>query len=253
MTFLSLALGDRIALMQRENIEKERILTLKSRQETLGELIGNIAHQWRSPLSKIGVIISSMRAKLLYAEISKEESLDYLSRVSAILKHLSNTVETFQSFLVSNNRQENFDLSKSLEKMIHWIDPSFHTDTIELLCTFEPECWIRGEENEILQAVLAIIQNSKEVLIESHLRNGHISLTLTKNSDFVTLTINDNGGGIQLIPISKVFDPYVTTKLNGTGIGLALAKTIIEKQHNGKLSVKNDDQGAVFTIELQTV
>ncbi|MDD2367922.1 MAG: sensor histidine kinase [Sulfuricurvum sp.] len=253
MTFLSLALGDRIALMQRENIEKERILTLKSRQETLGELTGNVAHQWRSPLSKIGVIVSAIQAKLIYSEISKKEILDYLSRVSAILKHLSSTVETFQSFLVSNDKQEYFDLSQSLEEMFRWIEPTFHTENIKLLYTFEPECRIRGEKNEILQAILAIIQNSKEALTQSYLRNGHISLTLSKSSDSVILTIQDNGGGIKLIPISKVFDPYVSTKQNGTGIGLALARTIIEKRHNGKLSVRNEDQGAVFAIELQQV
>jgi two-component system, sensor histidine kinase LadS len=250
MTFLSLAIGHRIALIQRENIEKERILTLKSRQDTLGELTGNVAHQWRSPLSKIGVMVSTMQAKLIYSEISKQDLLDYLTRISSILKHLSNTVETFQSFLVSKEKQENFDLTQSLEDMVHWIEPSFETENIELLYTLEPTCWIRGEQNEILQAILAIIQNAKEALREYKVQHGYIRITLNRNLTDVIITIQDNGGGIALIPISKVFDPYVSTKENGTGIGLLLAKTIIEKRHNGKLSVKNDDQGAVFAIEL---
>ena len=246
MTFLSLAIVNRIELLQRESMENERILTLKSRQETLGELTGNVAHQWRSPLNKIGAIVSSMRAKLMFSEISKEETLDDLTRVSKILKHLSTTIETFQSFLIAKDKQEKFNVSHTLEEMIHWVQ----TKEIELRYTFESECFVLGEQNEILQAILAIIQNAKEAIIESHVENGYICINLSKNESHVILTIKDNAGGIKLIPIEKVFAPYMSTKQNGTGIGLLLAKTIIEKRHKGKLWVKNDDEGAVFTIEL---
>jgi signal transduction histidine kinase len=249
-TFLALALGYKITLMQHENIEKERILTLKSRQETLGELTGNVTHQWRGPLSQIGAIVSLMHAKLLYSELDKKENVDYLSRVSKILKHLSNTVETFQSFLVSNDQQEYFNVSKSFEEILHWIKPSFHTENIKLIYSCEPKCFIYGSQNEILQAVLIILQNSKEAIIESHAHNGYISVSLNTNPSSMILTIKDNGGGIKLIPISKIFDPYVSTKKNGTGIGLALAKTIIEKRHQGVLSVTNVDNGAQFSIIL---
>lgn len=246
MTFLSLAIVNRIERLQHESMENERILTLKSRQETLGELMGNVAHQWRSPLSKIGAIVSSIRAKLMFSQISKEEMSDDLTRISQILKHLASTVETFQSFLIAKDKHETFNLSKTLEEMVYWIQ----VKNVELQCAFEPECFVYGEKNEILQAILAIIQNAKEAIFESSMENGSIHISLSKNDFCVSVEIKDNAGGIKLMPIERVFDPYLSTKQNGTGIGLLLAKTIIEKRHKGKLWVKNDNEGAVFTIEL---
>jgi len=253
MTFLSLAIAYRIKLLQRENMEKERILTLKSRQETLGELTGNVAHQWRSPLAEIGAIVSAMSAQLIYAQLPKQENLDYLARISKIIQHLSNTVETFQCFLVSKDKKELFDFSKSIEEIVNLVKPSLQTENIELLYAAQPECLILGEQNEISQAVLVLIQNAKEALIDSNTQNGYICITLAKTQSCAVLSVKDNAGGVKLTPIEKVFDPYLSTKQKGTGMGLFLAKTIIEKRHTGKLSVKNEDDGAVFTIELTSV
>lgn len=251
MVFFSIAIAQKVRLLQQESIEKERILSFRSRREALGELSGNIAHQWRTPLAEIGAIISNYKAKLLYQNPSSKDGVEVINRVESILKHLSSTVETFQSFFQNNEQEGVFCLNKEIERSISFIRHSLKNNDIELrLICKEEGLSVAGNANEFAQALLAIVLNAKDILIERNIKNRTISVSLYRKDDFAIVDIEDNGGGVKIVPIQKIFESFVTDRASGVGVGLFIAKTVVEKKLKGVMSVKNYKKGACFSIKL---
>jgi two-component system, NtrC family, C4-dicarboxylate transport sensor histidine kinase DctB len=251
MILLSLALAYRIKLLQEENKSKESLLFIKSRQEAIGELTGNIAHQWKSPLAELGAIIANIEAKLRFATISKEELLDQLTLSKTILRHSADTVDTFQSFFQNLHTQELFCINDEIKRTIAFVEQSLKNNNITV--HFEEKIHdvkLSGNSNEFAQIILNILMNAKDALVAQNREDKKIKITLHQYPDGFKLEIHDNGGGIKIKPIESIFDSYVTNKPQGTGVGLFIVKTIVEHKFGGKIKVYNTKDGACFEITI---
>ena len=248
MILLSFALAYRIKILRDENTQKERLIMLQSRQKNIGELTGNIAHQWKHPLSKLGSILSHLEAKLKYSTIQKSEMLDSVIQSNGILQYLSQTINTFQELFQNRQTSTLFNVNEQVVKCINFVKEALSDNNITIEYTSKYSPTLKGDEKQFFQALLNIILNAKDAIIAKERLNGLITITLNVEQKFWTLAIKDNGGGITIEPIDKIFDLYITDKNHGIGMGLFITKNIIENSLGGKLLAKNENDGAVFTI-----
>lgn len=248
MIMFSLALAYRIKVLQQEHQEQEHLLIMKSRQYSIGELSGNIAHQWRTPLSQLGSICANMEAKLHYASLSKDDMIKALSSSKKILAHLSETIETFQSFFQNIKSSDSFSVNDEILKTIDFIKESLKDNQIEIKYETATDLIMYGNRNELTQVLLNIILNAKDMLIQNNTLTPCIKISCIKTDRAFIIEVYDNAGGINIKPIDAIFEPFITDKENGTGIGLFIAKMIVEKKLNGKLSACNVRDGALFKI-----
>ena len=246
--FLSFALAYRIKLLREENAEQERLLMLQSRQKSIGELAGNIAHQWREPLSKMGSILSMLEAKLKYERIKKSEMLEAIMQSNHILQYLSQTINTFQDLFQNQTSAATFDVKEEILKCINFLENSLMHNDINI--DFISQCTpiLKGDGKQFFQALLNIILNAKDIIIAKNIKYGTIDIRLFEDTKNWIISIQDNGGGITIEPINAIFDIYETNKEQGTGMGLFIVKSIIENKLGGKISASNDKNGAVFTL-----
>ncbi|MDX9743967.1 MAG: sensor histidine kinase [Arcobacteraceae bacterium] len=248
LLMLSLALAYRIKLLQEENSKNERLAMIKSKESTISELSGNIAHQWRQPLAELGAIQTNVETKLRFSQISKEELLSQLNLGKEILQHLSSTINTFQSFFQNNHTNEVFSVNDEIKRCIDFVYQSMENNHIEVSFAEDKEYSLKGSANEFSQIILNIILNAKDILIEKNRENKKIQIELRKYLEGFKIEIKDNAGGIKIEPIEAIFESYITDKEMGTGIGLFIAKTIVEAKFGGKISAYNTKDGAVFEI-----
>ncbi len=228
------------------NHEKDKQLFLQSRLAQMGELLSMISHQWRQPLGIMGTIIIKMQLSNENIKFDKD-----LKDINNYIQYLSDTLNDFSNFYKPNKQRVNIDITIPVKDAINIIQPSIAKYHINLKINFISHRNLNIFSSELTQVILIILQNSIDNFIEQEHKQPHIDITIdNKNSDIAYVKIEDNGGGIDDKIIDKIFDPYFSTKLekNGTGLGLYMAKLIIEKYHNGKLDVFNTKNGACFEI-----
>ncbi len=244
--------------------EKSLIIYHQSKLTSLGEMIGNIAHQWRQPLSAISTMASGLSFNIEYQKYDEVDALKTLNNIVRTTQHLSQTIDDFREFYNIDKEEKNFELSKDIESALDMIEASLFQNHITLITSFEENIFILGYENEFKQAILNIIQNAKEALIQN-IESGMerlIFIDLKKNKEDILITIKDNAGGVDEDILDKIFNQSFTTKedFGGTGIGLYMTKQIIEEHMHGILEVSNEYftyeevsyKGAVFSIKLKT-
>ena len=240
--------------------EKEKILQQQSKMVAMGEMIGNIAHQWRQPLSVISVSASGIK---LYQEeglYTKEDLKDFIEAILHSTKYLSDTIDDFRNFYKDDLEKSDFEVKKSIDKTINLLNTEFIKEEIEVVYLGESNLFIHGIENQFLQVIMNILNNAKDALVEKDIKNRHIFIDLYKKNDKTYIEIQDNAGGVNEDIMEHIFEPYFTTKHKslGTGIGLYMSEEIVTKQLNGKLFVYNklinykniDYFGACFRIKI---
>lgn len=242
--------------------KKDQIMYQQARLASMGEMIQNIAHQWRQPLNSLIILIQSFKIKYDRNNLSKEFVATQTADALRIAKNMSDTIENFRNFFHPNINKAKFSLSKSIEDSIGLIYPTLQQNNIQIYFDKKNDIEFFGYENAFSQIVLNLIKNSQDVFVESQIKEGLIELVLESIDSQVTLYIMDNGGGIKINDVNKIFEPYFTTKHKsvGTGIGLYMVKQIIEKQMNGSIEVKNQQwhsktldknfYGAIFVIKF---
>ena len=243
-----------------KNQEKDRLLFQQSKMASMGEMIGNIAHQWRQPISIISMWANNIIMDIDMEEVENESLRKYAININQQTKHLSQTIDDFRNFFSPNKNNEKFGLKDSIEKTMNLLSASMKTHEIEVIKNID-DIEIVSLENELMQAILNIIKNAKDILVTLTKESKKlIFITIYKKSDSVIIEIKDNAGGVPEDIIEKVFEPYFTTKhkSQGTGIGLYMTESIITKHLKGELSVKNTEyeyegntyKGAAFMIKL---
>ncbi|MDD2780323.1 PAS domain S-box protein [Sulfuricurvum sp.] len=242
---------ERDALLN-ETKEEAKILFLKSRYTSMGETVGDIAHQWKQPLNAISAIQNSIKASLIFqGEISKEKLLNSVETSFKLLQHLAETIDTFYSFLSQrNNATMRFSIADELDKVRKITEYSFENSNITLNFDLEINPTIHGNANEFTHSMLNLILNAKDAFDNSSIETPTITVHVSEKNQTCILTVSDNAGGIRLKPIDMVFDLHITTKESGSGLGLFMTKKIIEQRFGGKISVNNKNGGACFTIEI---
>ncbi len=243
-----------------KTIEKERLLIQQSKMAAMGEMIGNIAHQWRQPLSAISASATGLKIKKELDCLSPTELDSSLTAINDSVQYLSRTIDDFRSFLNPNNKnRNNFMISDVIDKALNLVSSQFATKEIEIIKDIK-EYELFSIENELVQVLINILNNSKDILIVKENQKRLIFIKTYKKDNSFNIEIKDNGGGIKESIIERIFEPYFTTKhqSQGTGIGLYMSQEIVKNHLNGTLIVENtrytyeniDYIGAKFTIKL---
>jgi PAS domain S-box-containing protein len=232
--------------------DKEKMLLQQNRLAAMGEMINNIAHQWRQPLNILGLSVQQMRMFYDNGLFSQEYFHESLSKSMGLINHMSRTIDDFRDFFKPDKEKSVFTIHEQVTKAISLIEDSFRSNNISIEIDIRANPSIVGFPNEYSQALLNILVNAKDALLERSHDNAKISVSITEEEDRAVVTVADNAGGISEEIMDKIFEPYFTTKgpNRGTGIGLFMSKIIIENNMDGRLSVCNSEEGAEFRIEV---
>ena len=231
---------------------QEEILIHQSRSAEIGEMINNIAHQWRQPLNNLSLTIQNIGFKYENDVLTKEELNETIDKSKMIINSMSNTINTFRNFFEPTKNKNLFKVEHSIENTLEILSSTLRFYNIEVVKEIIDDVEIYDYENEFSQVLLNIITNARDALVSNKIEKPIIKVNVSKIENNVIVKIKDNANGINEEIIDRIFEPYFTTKGkgNGTGIRLYMSKLIIEKNMNGKLTVKNDNDGAVFIITL---
>jgi signal transduction histidine kinase len=254
-------LKQKIIIEVEKNRKKDQQLIQQSRHAALGEMIGNIAHQWRQPLSAISTTASGTKLQMELGIIDNLEIQKVFDDIMDYVKFLNQTIEDFRGFFRQDVKKEPFNVIDVINNTLKIVSASYKDNDIKIITKFkDSDLRVMGSPSELSQVFLNILNNAKDVLVEKLPKEKKIHIYGEIVGDENLIYIQDNGEGIPAEVIEKVFDPYFTTKhkSQGTGIGLYMSKEIVEKKFDGFLSVKNrdiiiDDEsfyGACFIISI---
>jgi signal transduction histidine kinase len=246
----SFALGYMLKILVNEKNEKEKLLIHQSKLASMGEMINNIAHQWRQPLTHLGFI--NMNLQLAYEDnpIDKKYLKEKIIESNAQLDFMSKTIDNFSDFYLLNKQKELFLISNAVKKALDIMEPIFENNKIEFKFNVIKDKQINAYENEFSQVILNLLTNAKDILLSRNIENPQITITIDEKNDLSVTSIFDNAGGIENKYQNKIFEPYFTTKQKGSGIGLYMSKMIIQSHFKGKIKVLNTNKGACFSIEV---
>jgi two-component system sensor histidine kinase EvgS len=235
--------------------KQEKLLFEQSKMVHMGEMIENIAHQWRQPLSVISMSSSSLQIEKDMNTLNDEKFKKYTNTIIDNSEFLSSTIDTFKNYVNNEQIEKSFILQDVINKTISIVDMSFAKQNIKIINNINEieNINIQLIDGTLSQIIINLLNNAKDILLEKEIPDAYIIVSLIHNSNKISITIQDNGGGIPDNIINKIFDPYFTTKhqSQGTGLGLHMSKDIIKNILNGELKVQNINDGALFTIDLK--
>ena len=244
--------AERLQAME-ELRNKDRILMQQSRLAAMGEMIGNIAHQWRQPLNNLGLIMQQVQLCHGDDGFSKELLDESVDRSMDIIQHMSGTIDDFRNYFRPDKVKVEFKALNEITKVLTLIEAGFTNQHIKIEVNPMANPVIHGYPNEYSQALLNILINARDAFMKRCTVNPQIWIKVSSDDGNAVVTITDNAGGIPENILHKIFDPYFTTKGpdKGTGVGLFMSKTIIEKNMNGSLTIRNTGNGAEFRIATE--
>lgn len=232
--------------------EQEKAMIVRSRLADMGEMIGNIAHQWRQPLNVIALCVQDLSYAYSDGELDEEYIGDSTNKIMSLVEQMSGTIDDFRNYFRPNKTKEKFSLRSMIQKSFSLVSESLKNQNISIYFNPNEDYEVFGFPNEFSQVILNMIANSRDAITESRPQEPSIHVDIRKEGDKKMVIISDNGGGIEQSALEKLFQPYFTTKDQGkgTGIGLYMSKSIIENNMDGKIYAFNSDEGAVMVIEL---
>ena len=247
------SLEERVKEEVEKNKQHQKMMILQSRHAQMGEILSMIAHQWRQPLNNLSLIIQNAVFKYSVDKLDDNEISKLDLESSTQISQMSKTIKEFKNFFSPDNKSVKYDINKSIVDAVSIVKPMLEAENIFLNLNTKNNIFVRGFQTELGQAIVNIITNSKDALVEKNIDNKSIKLSLKLIGNDVKITIEDNGGGVPSKILEKIFDPYFSTKMekNGTGLGLYMTKIIVEDHMYGKLNVTNSNNGFVVEIVLQ--
>lgn len=242
------------------NRQKDEIMFQQSKMAAMGEMLENIAHQWRQPLSAISMNASGLQLRMDLEEVDKSVIDKVLDNIVKSTMFLSRTIEDFRNFFKSDKKQTEFNLKDTLEQSIKIVDSKFKNRDIKVFTTLE-DIKVYGSNNELVQVLMNILNNARDILENKKEDEERVlQISISKDNENALIKIHDNGGGVADGVAKKIFDPYFTTKhqSQGTGIGLYMSREIVVKHFKGTIEVENkpfeyngkSHYGAMFTITI---
>ncbi|WP_456323102.1 response regulator [Hydrogenimonas sp.] len=246
-------LDEKVRQELEKNRFKEQLLMHQSKMASMGEMIGNIAHQWRQPLSALS--LSVQKVKMLHEKDKLDTQIlkQATEKSLMLIERMSGTIDDFMGFFRQNKARTPFDVQSATEETLTLLDASLQHNCIEYdFIESDGKIVVEGHKGEFSQVILNILSNAKDILKERKIKNPKIEIEVSLDEENVTIEIKDNGGGVPVEIIDRIFEPYFTTKEEGkgTGIGLYMSKVIIEKNMGGGVGVRNEENGALFWIKL---
>jgi len=254
---LNRTLEHRIETEVSANREKDSMLIQQSRQASMGEMIGNIAHQWRQPLNVVALHVQELQMRFDEGSLDGSGMGRFTEDVLSVVEKMSTTIDDFRDFFNPNKEKVEFSVETAVATTLSFVESAFKNHSIHLVLEKDAPGMVWGYPNEFSQVVLNILNNAQDILNERNPPRKIVRVRLGTVHGRQQVSIADTGGGIPKVIFGKIFDPYFTTKGpgKGTGIGLFLCKTIIERNMGGRITVRNTDlepglTGAEFTVEI---
>jgi signal transduction histidine kinase len=235
-----------------KNRQKDHTLFQHSKLAAMGELITSIGHLWQQPLNSLSLLIQDVKEAIQFGEIN-DQYIDQFTHESMIqIKQMSRTIKDFRKFYQPNNEKSSFSVSDSIEDALMIFSPSLKEHNIHVNFEFRGQHLAFGFPNEYSQVVLNILMNARDAFVSNKIKNRTMDILIHSKDSFLVVDFIDNAGGINSDSLPKLFEPYFTTKHNGTGIGLYMTRMIIENM-NGRVEVENTDEGARFSLSVPKV
>jgi signal transduction histidine kinase len=252
LSHLNADLEKRIEKALKIQQQQQETLLLQNRASQMGELLNMLAHQWRQPLSRISAVASQLKLSLALGDIDADAFNKQVDGIETYTNELSNTIDEFRTVYEPSSLVKTVPLSQLLEKPILLIQNSCVQQNIKINLMYFTDKKDIQTSTEVYQVILSILKNSQEAFLKRDVKEPHIDISVTEDSDYINIQIEDNAGGIENKNLPMVFDPYFSTKenKNGHGLGLYMSKNIIVQHCHGRLSVSTTETGACFTISL---
>jgi len=240
----SLALSYKMRMVSKAKEEQKELLIHQSKLASMGEMIGNIAHQWRQPLTHLGYTMMNLKEAQKHGELDEGYLEKKVSDANRQIEFMSQTIDDFKDFYAPNKEKENFSLVTATKETLELMKNTFIHNDIEVELDVKTDAQIYNYKNEYKQVLLNLLSNAKDVLIERVTPSPKVSIVIDKN----TVKVKDNAGGINEKILPRIYEPYFSTKAEHSGIGLYMSKMIVEKNMGGKLSVHVHDKTTTFSI-----
>jgi len=246
------SLKERVSQVVDEMRQKDQLLVMQERRAMMGEMINNIAHQWRQPLNVLALNLQDLPLAYDSPEFNKEYLKESVDNSMQLIDHMSQTIDDFRNFFKADKQTTSFLVNDVIRRTLSLVEKSFHDQQIVIAFQAGADRELDSYPNELSQALLNLLINARDALVERRPDDPKIFVQSFTEKDKSVITITDNAGGIAAEIIDRLFDPYFTTKGpdKGTGIGLFMSMAIIEKNMGGKLTVRNTGNGAEFRIEI---
>lgn len=229
-----------------ENKRKEALIIHQAKLVAMGEMIGNIAHQWRQPLNSLSLVLSNIEDEYIYNTLSKDYFCEGMEKSKKLINQMSNTIDDFRYFFNPIANEEYFKPYEVIKSVLFMIEERIKLDGIDVkILGNTKNTELYGLKSQYSQALFNIINNSVDALEEKDIETKELIITLDKEGEKVICTIEDNAGGVPEEQLKELFSMYYTTKSQkkGTGLGLYISKTIIEKSLKGSIECYNGEQG----------
>lgn len=245
---LNATLESRVAEEVARNLENERRMAGQARLAAMGEMIGAIAHQWRQPLSALGMVWNNVEDLYKRGELTPEGFADALSQGRRLTEKMSTTIGDFRDFLRPQKERSAFSARHQVETALRLLAPSFNAQNVLVEIEGTGDFSVRGVGNEYSQVLLNLLDNARDAMLATSAAGGTIRVRLSVRGTTGRLTVTDEGPGIPPEMLDKIFDPYFTTKESGTGLGLYMARAIMQRSMGGTVEARNVPGGAEFCI-----
>ena len=245
---INFTLQQRIDRAVAELRQKDQLMISQGRQAAMGEMIGNIAHQWRQPLNALAMVIGNIRSAYQYNELTNEYLDKAVDNANRLIQKMSTTINDFRNFFKPDKETVAFSALEQITHAVSLVEAGMIELNIAILLETPADVTLSGFPNEYSQVLLNLLSNARDAIKESGVAAGCITIRLYEQGDFGYVAFRDNGGGIASDVLDKIFEPYFSTKQMGTGIGLYMSKMIIERSMNGTIEVHNVEGGAEFVV-----
>lgn len=246
-------------IAQEQLHQRDILLQQQTRLAAIGEMMANIAHQWRQPLSAITSSISGLKLKQEYGLLEDKDISEVNDHILKNADFLSKTIDNFRNFFKKDQIKRKFFIADSINETVNIIKASYDNHFIQLDKDVDESIYYFGSDNMLSQVVLNLLSNSKDALVHNNIYDKHVMISLSIKNNNIRIEVKDNGGGIKEEIQEKIFDPYFTTKHQhqGTGLGLYMSNQIIQNHFNGQITVQNITtefgMGACFVIEFPSI
>ncbi len=247
---LNETLEQRVQEEAAKNREKDHLLIHQTRLTAMGEMIGNIAHQWRQPLNGLAILLVNLKDAQAYNEMSQAYLDETVDKAGELIHSMSATIDDFRNFFRPNREKMQFPLERAVRDALEMVEASFKDYNIEIVVRAEGHPQAMGFRNEYAQVVMNMLANAKDAILAQGVRHGRVEIDIACRGKQAYVSIRDNGGGIPQDIMGKIFDPYFTTRQQGSGVGLYMSKMMIENNMAGSIEVHNTPEGAEFLIVM---
>jgi two-component system, NtrC family, C4-dicarboxylate transport sensor histidine kinase DctB len=243
-------LAERVECEVRLNLEKDRMMMHQGREAVMGEMVGNIAHQWRQPLNNIALCVQELQCYCRAGTLAVPVMDTGVDRVMGLIRFMSQTIEDFTNFFSPQKLCREFLLKNEIERALSFVSHTYLRNGIELVSRIETSYQLYGPPNELTQVLMNLLQNASDAFYGKNISGARVEVHALSENDKGVVIIRDNAGGILPDMLDHLFEAYATSKVNGSGIGLYMSRVIIENTFKGSITARNVEGGAEFRIEV---